>query len=623
MSNEDELLKLAKEKFSDFSPADETFFTAVANGEPADYSSEKEEDNDPAGGDKWGEERVLKADRINWLCADRKAKEMVSHKGIRVNGARIEGEVDLEESRVDFSFLFWKSLFADDMNLRCGEIRGLYLDGTQVKSINGNGLRVKSNVFLRNGFKANGQIGFVGAEIGGILDCSMGGFTNVGGLALTADGIIVKGDVLLREGFKAEGGIRMLGADIGGDFDCRKGAFTNVHGHALSADGIKVKGGVFLAEGFKAQGEVRMPMANIGSVLSCIEGEFINEGGKALNAGGIKIKGAVFFREGFRAKGEVRFQGAVIGGDLDCIAGEFTNAGRKALNVQNAKIGGNVLMREAFNPQGTVSLVFAHISGSLEYLDVESPDKATLDLRSAKVGTLYDNENSWPAKGNLLMDGFEYDIIADKAEKDAEMRLKWLRLQPEDQFRPQPYEQLAKVLEKMGHENDARKIRIAKNNDRLRIEKNKIPWYERYWLRLLGKSISYGYRPLKAIPWMTGFIMLGLILFGAGYEAGVFSPLSPTAYIADKVTGDQVISPDYPTFNVLAYSFNEFVPLINLRQGSYWMPNANKCGEIHLFGKLKIPISGSLLRYYLWVHIVAGWVLTSLLVAGLSGLVRK
>jgi len=32
---------------------------------------------------------------------------------------------------------------------------------------------------------------------------------------------------------------------------------------------------------------------------------------------------------------------------------------------------------------------------------------------------------------------------------------------------------------------------------------------------------------------------------------------------------------------------------------------------------------GSWLRVYLWVHIASGWLLTTLLVVGLTGLVRK
>jgi hypothetical protein len=54
------------------------------------------------------------------------------------------------------------------------------------------------------------------------------------------------------------------------------------------------------------------------------------------------------------------------------------------------------------------------------------------------------------------------------------------------------------------------------------------------------------------------------------------------------------------------------MPVVELDQGSYWRPN---------------PLHGAggrprLLRWYLWLHILAGWTLTPLFFAGISGLVR-
>ena len=40
------------------------------------------------------------------------------------------------------------------------------------------------------------------------------------------------------------------------------------------------------------------------------------------------------------------------------------------------------------------------------------------------------------------------------------------------------------------------------------------------------------------------------------------------------------------------------------------------------WGTVSATITGRLLRWYLWFHILAGWVLTPLMFAGLSGLIR-
>jgi hypothetical protein len=81
------------------------------------------------------------------------------------------------------------------------------------------------------------------------------------------------------------------------------------------------------------------------------------------------------------------------------------------------------------------------------------------------------------------------------------------------------------------------------------------------------------------------------------------------------------ISDDYPMFNAPMYSLDAFLPIIDLHQESKWLPNANKGKEIPLFF-LKAR-SGQLLLWYFWVHILAGWILTTLWVAGFTGLVRN
>jgi hypothetical protein len=58
------------------------------------------------------------------------------------------------------------------------------------------------------------------------------------------------------------------------------------------------------------------------------------------------------------------------------------------------------------------------------------------------------------------------------------------------------------------------------------------------------------------------------------------------------------------------YSLDVFLPISNFHQEEYWMPRAN-------------DVWGYLLLCYFWVHIALGWMLTTLGVAGLTGLVRK
>jgi sRNA-binding regulator protein Hfq len=557
--NERDLLRLAREKFGrltegkkKLTEAEEKLFRAVANGGVADYSAEDANDNDPADANNWGRERVIDANRIAWLCTDKRASELVMHGGIWVKGACIDGEIDLLFAKVPFPLYFEKSAVAKGFHLAHAGIPALNLAGTRTGPIGADGLKVEHSVFLRYGFKADGEVRLVGATIGGNLDCRNGQFNNERADALSADGVKVEGDVLFSSGFRAEGEVRLLGATIGGDLACGGGQFVNADGYALNADRLKVEGDVFLADGFKGEGEVCLFGATIGGNLLCLKGQFINPNGYALTAGGLKVEGNVFLCNDFKA-------------------------------------------------QGTVGLITATMDNYFVWTGVDSPEKVTLDLRSAKIGTLSDEKDSWPGPGKLLLHGLVYDEIHDDAPRDAETRIVWLRRQyneeaedDKDQFRPQPYEQLAEVLRKSGHDVDAKKILIAKNRDKARL--TKLTWSEQLWYRAFGRIIAYGYRPWRALWIGLMLVLLGWLFFWAGYRAQVMTPAKDNAQTSAK-------------FCAFVYSLDVFVPLVDLHQASYWLPNANL-------------MSGRILRYYLWFEIVAGWVLTTLLVVGVTGLVR-
>lgn len=77
--------------------------------------------------------------------------------------------------------------------------------------------------------RIEGEVRLLGAQIGGDLDCSGAAILNAfregaidSGPALTADGAVVKGSVNLRNGFRAEGEVRLIGADVRTDLDCAR-----------------------------------------------------------------------------------------------------------------------------------------------------------------------------------------------------------------------------------------------------------------------------------------------------------------------------------------------------------------------------------------------------------------
>jgi hypothetical protein len=166
-------------------------------------------------------------------------------------------------------------------------------------------------------------------------------------------------------------------------------------------------------------------------------------------------------------------------------------------------------------------------------------------------------------------------------------------LQPKEQFHPQPYEQLAKVLRQQGREEDARQILIAKNDERVRLAK--MSRCSRLWHRFLGWSLGYGYRPWRPLWGALFFAILGVVFFGRGHRNDLMQMKDGSL---DR------------SFNLIVYTIDLFVPVVNFHQAEAWWPDASR------------DRWGGWLRVYAWTHMAAGWVITTLLIVGLTGLVR-
>ena len=123
-----------------------------------------------------------------------------------------------------------------------------------------------------------------------------------------------------------------------------------------------------------------------------------------------------------------------------------------------------------------------------------------------------------------------------------------------------------------------------------------------YWL-----FVGYGYRPWRALGLGLVIIVMGWLLFSAGFEA--MAPIKDSG--------------NYPEFRALVYSVDVFLPVVDLKQASYWLPDTTKAFKLGISEKISIPASGKALWHYVWLETAAGWVLTTLFVVSLTGLVRK
>ena len=523
------------------------------------------------------EENTVRAGFLRFLLLGGDQSTPLHEQGVRLMGAWIEGELNLENTRTVSAIDCIACTFTKLLMLRSSILpSGLFLTWSEVPGIQGDGLVTTGDVFLNDGFKATGEVRLLGAQIGGSLDCDKGQFDGNGGNALSADGALIKSAVFLRDGFKATGTVRLLGAQIGGSLECDKGQFDGNGGNALYADRALTKGGVFLRDGFQAKGTVRLLGAQIGDSLECGKGQFDGSGVHALIADGAVIKGSVLC-DGVQAMGTVRLLGAQIDGSLICDKGRFDGNGGDALIADGAVIKGAVFLRDGFQATGTVRLVGAQIGGDLVcnkgqfdingdlalaasgmrvagrffFRNLASP-VSKLSLAATSVGVLVDDGDAWGS--DLVLDGFTYGGIGGKSPPNADERLAWLdKQQPAmsgqsadgKNFRPQPWRQLQKVLREMGHAEDARQVAIA-FEDRLRhadlIGLSPQHWWRgRKWLyRASARSFhfgfriltGYGYRPIRLLGWFTGMWLAcaAFYWFAALPPNNVFAPSNPLVF---------------------------------------------------------------------------------------------
>lgn len=467
---------------------------------------------------------------------------------------------------------------------------------------------------VMNGMKAVGIVSLRAATITSSFDCIEADMSiglimrdaqsrsmNFGGCKcpyLIADRIVVKGSVFLRRGFQCVGSAVLLNSSITGDLDCIGSSFGSqtpdaelrakaekqfgkLPQAALILNGSTIGGYVHLSHGFQAYGEVDLNGVIIGANLVGNGGGFFNAGNNSLSCQFSNIKGAVLCRAipeinaTFRTNGLVKFFGTTVAGSVSFTGAEFDGPAAHGLRLQSASIG-----------------------GTLQWKSVKVSPSTELNLSHLKVGQLEDDEQSWPAAGKLVLDGFSYAAIAG-VPLDTKRRKTWLKShleylkrQAPNEFSLQPHRQLADILRKSGYEDNAREVMIDLH--KARREQGGFSRSGWIWSWILQGTIGFGYRSHRTLLWALGFVILGAFLFNEGYQAGHLVPPKPDSK---------------GQFSAIGYSLDSFLPIINLHQEELFVPTG--------FG------SGRWIQYYYWLHICLGWALITLGVAGFTGLVRK
>ncbi len=426
-------------------------------------------------------------------------------------------------------------------------------------------------------------------------------------------------------------------------------------------------------DGFLARAKVNFIGTRIGGQVACAGGRFEAATGIALDADAAEIGADVYLRDGFLARGQVDFRRVRIGGDLQLHRGTFEAAEKGdgvALKLQSAKVGAALMVNHPDAPDGTTCCT---LTGHLDLANARCAVLDDGDIRARDGGASWLSERS-----ELILDGFTYGRLGSRSPTSWAARKAWLDRQPDgdrdgmgdgDAFKPQPYEQLAKVLREMGHAAEAREVGMAKERRHHRAvwrrtpERGRIQRYiSRFWwcVRwLLFKLTGYGYRAWRPLVWLgLPVLALSLAATGTAYRLGYMTPAQPhaalaeiTAELGDGPQGvDACLSADVteavPPFHAGAYVIDAFVPLVDIDQESSWKPaRIARCdGDVEKLraldrlnpGAFTVPDTMGPWEHFIswmarrgglhwlqWILMISGFAISALIAASLSGLIRR
>ncbi|MBV1854162.1 hypothetical protein [Catellatospora tritici] len=344
--------------------------------------------------------------------------------------------------------------------------------------------------------------------------------------------------------------VHLIGARIEGSLILNRAQLTDPE-LALSGTRLHVGVDILAQGGFVCHGELRLNDAEIGGAMRCEGATLRNPGGKALFAPDLKVGAVANLCDGFTAEGAMRLAYAQIRSRL-CLDGASLSGGAQPL------------------------LDLRHLETRELTMLTIGPVDGEVDLRNARLGVLRDDPATWP--GRLRLTGASYEILSGRHLGAG--RLPWLRRDP-DGYQPQPYEQLAAVYRRAGHEPDARAVGLANQRDR----RATLGLLGRLWGHAQDLLIGYGYRPRRAV------VALALL---ATVGTAVFALHPPMAAVPAEA----------PQFNPFVYTADLLMPLIDFGQEQAFHPRP--------------PLTW--LAYGL---ILSGWILATTVAAAATRLLRR
>ena len=527
-------------------------------------------------------------------------------------------------------------------------------------------------------FKAMGQVRLVEANISGDLDMTgatisvfpngrrsdvpegpKGYALDESKIALDASALTVR-RLWLRNGFRADGAISLVNAKVG-ELDLIAGDVRNHCDIAIYADRVEIANGARFGY---VDGVVLLDDAAIGADLDLSYAHIMagrcfprwDEFSGVLFANSTHVSGTVAISSHFVTDATLFFPSADVDKDFE-VDKDF-----------------DALEGATFSGRPTQNGIIAQalsVKHNFAWKSVRHDNATMLNLDGASIGGAFQTDDTSRLKNRLHITGLTYGALEIDHTKilgktltyspfTTDDYIGWLTLIPV--FNPQPYRELANFLQGTGDDDGARRVLVAMEDRRLHEENIGLPewltvsnvfnafafgfmvlavffkrWLPQGWRRgrllstvvgvwllaflansflawnrvfgvVLRDLIGYGYYPLLALGWSLLVVLLGWVIVSVAQSANVMKSTN---------TEDE-----HEPLSPFLYSLNVFLPVVDLHQEKHWWPDSKITGSFQMLGH-SFKIRGAIVRRYLWFQIIAGWLLSGLFLAGISGLIKS
>ncbi|MFJ7078033.1 oxidoreductase [Streptomyces sp. NPDC098781] len=517
--------------YDELTAPERELWNAFPEGRQVDLRPDGSESDRPvAGGGQWGPERTVRAAVLAALLLGAHGGEQGAVACLRLTGARVTGHLDLAGAQIGYALWLADCWFDERIDLYGASTLSIAIVDSRVPGLEAGSTRVEGTIDLRGSLVEN-----------------------------TAESAH----------HRAVTALSLINARVSGAVILNRARIDAQDGWAVGAGGLVMEGG-FFARRLIAHGQVRLPGAQLPGGLFMNGARLESPGPRgvalALNSA---VASTLDLSRGFTANGTVRLRGARIADNL---------------TFEGAVLNGP--------PEGDGPALMGTLMQAVDFdLKLARTPTRSVDLRGAQVSYLHEGEHSWPDVVEL--DGFVYGSIKVGGEDEAggrseavgtrepvARRIAWIRRSPG--YSPQPYEQLATWYRAVGHDDDARRVLLAKQRHR----RGTLRPAARAWGHLLDATVGYGYRPWLAGVWLLTLALLGALVF----RAHTPTPVKPG---------------EGAPFQPLVYTLDLLIPIGGLGQrgGWYWTDAG--------------------VQWLAYTLVAFGWVLTTAVIAGVTRALQK